>query len=66
MVDAPLIVPGVAGILRTVSARFALKPKEFCERTMTEPRAPKFEANAIDTVCVPCPDTIVAFVGAVH
>ena len=44
----------------------ALNPKQFCERTMTEPLAPKFEAKAIVTVCVPCPETIVAFVGAVH
>ena len=60
------MAPGVAGILYTVSVRVVLKPKQFCERTLSVPLAPKFDANDTVTVCVPWPDTIVAFVGAVH
>ena len=63
---APVIVAGVAGILYTANVRFELKPKQFCERTIMVPLTPKFEAKAIVTVGVPCPETIVALVGAVH
>ena len=66
MFTAPEMVPGVPGILYTVSVRAVLKPKQFCDLTLNVPLAPKFEAYDTVTVCVPCPDTIVALVGAVH
>jgi hypothetical protein len=66
LVEAPDIVPGVAGMLYTVNVRAALNPKQFCDLTLNVPLAPKFEAKETATVCVPWPDTIVALVGAVH
>jgi hypothetical protein len=33
--------------------RAVLKPKQFCDLTLTDPLAAKLAANEIDTVCVP-------------
>ena len=63
---APAMVPGVPGTLYTVRVRAVLKPKQFCDLTLSDPLAPKLAANETVTVCVPWPDTIVALVGAVH
>ena len=47
------MVPGVPGMLYTVRVRAVLKPKQFCDLTLSDPLAPKLAANETVTVCVP-------------